>query len=87
MGSPAKDGPDSVARGYMWATRASSIALTAVVPAGLGYWLDQRWGTTPWLLIVGAGLGLTVMLVDLIKLTQPRPPRSRPTSPPDSPKT
>lgn len=64
----------SLAEGYAFASRASSIAMQAVVPAGLGYWLDQRWGTAPWLLIVGAGLGLAVMLMELIRLSQPKPP-------------
>lgn len=64
----------SLLEGYAFASRASSIALQAVVPAGLGYWLDQRWGTSPWLLIIGAGLGLAVMLMELIRLSQPKPP-------------
>lgn len=25
-----------------------------------GYWLDRRWGTSPWLLLVGALLGIVV---------------------------
>jgi F0F1-type ATP synthase assembly protein I len=29
---------------------------------GLGWWLDGRWGTGPWLLIVGCGLGFAVGL-------------------------
>lgn len=28
--------------------------------AWLGYWADQRWGTAPWLLFVGAVLGIAV---------------------------
>lgn len=66
--------PARLVEAYAFASRASSIALQAVVPAGLGYWLDQRWGTAPWLLIVGAGLGLAVMLMELVRLSQPKPP-------------
>ncbi len=44
--------------------------MSAVIPAGLGYWLDSRLGTFPWLLITGAGLGFTLMLRDLIRLTE-----------------
>ena len=35
------------------------IELSAVIGgfAYGGYWLDERWGTTPWLLIVGVLLG------------------------------
>ena len=40
------------------------IGVTFVVTAGggawLGYWADQRWGTAPWLLLVGAVLGIAV---------------------------
>lgn len=34
---------------------------------GLGYWLDGRWKTSPWLLIVGCGLGFTMGLYLMIK--------------------
>jgi F0F1-type ATP synthase assembly protein I len=40
------------------------IGMTFVVAIGggawLGYWADQRWGTAPWLLFVGAVLGIAV---------------------------
>jgi F0F1-type ATP synthase assembly protein I len=40
------------------------IGMTFVVTIGggawLGYWADQRWGTAPWLLFVGAVLGIAV---------------------------
>lgn len=42
----------------MWATRITSLSMEMVVPALLGLWADQSWGTTPWLLILGACLGL-----------------------------
>jgi len=70
----------------VWATRATSIALQAIVPAGLGYWLDSKWGTAPWLLIVGTVLGFACMLMDLIRLTRPRS-RNDNASRPGSPKT
>src|SRR5215831_16449443 len=40
------------------------LGVTFVVAIGggalLGYWADQHWGTTPWLLLVGAMLGIVV---------------------------
>ncbi len=33
----------------------------------IGYWMDERYGTTPWLLIVGIGLGLAVGFNSLFK--------------------
>jgi F0F1-type ATP synthase assembly protein I len=71
VGHPPPKDPDALARGYVWASRVTTIALQAVIPAGLGYWLDQRWGTFPWLLVIGAGLGLAIMLRELIRLTTP----------------
>lgn len=36
----------------------TSLAATVLAGLGVGYWLDRRWGTEPWLLIAGAVLGL-----------------------------
>ncbi len=66
---------NSLAQSYLWASRASTIAMSAVVPAGLGYWIDSGLGTSPWLLIAGAGLGFVLMLRDLIRLTEKPGPR------------
>ncbi|MEZ6019481.1 MAG: AtpZ/AtpI family protein [Planctomycetota bacterium] len=41
-----------------------------------GYWLDQRLGTTPWLLVTGAGVGFVGGLVSMIKRI-PVPTRRR----------
>lgn len=62
---------NSLAQSYLWASRASTIAMSAVVPAGLGWYADQQAGTSPWLLIAGAGLGFVLMLRELIRLTTP----------------
>lgn len=39
------------------ATQVVSACLTPVLPPGLGYWLDLRWGTAPWLLVAGIVFG------------------------------
>jgi len=36
----------------------TSFAASVLLGFGVGYWLDRRLGTTPWLLLVGATLGL-----------------------------
>ena len=40
------------------------LGMTFVVAIGggawLGHWADQHWGTAPWLLLVGAMLGIVV---------------------------
>ena len=33
----------------------------------LGWWLDGKWGTEPWLLLVGAAIGMTVALFHLLR--------------------
>lgn len=44
--------------------RYSNLGWTLVIAVGLGvyggWWLDARFGTEPWLLLVGAILGITV---------------------------
>ncbi|MEM1446846.1 MAG: AtpZ/AtpI family protein [Planctomycetota bacterium] len=35
--------------------------------AGLGWWLDSRWGTEPWLAITGGALGLAGGMWLLVK--------------------
>lgn len=56
-------------QGYVWAARASQVAMAAVVPPVLGLWADRSWGTSPWLLCVGAGLGFLLLMMDVIRLT------------------
>jgi F0F1-type ATP synthase assembly protein I len=34
---------------------------------GVGYWLDQRLGTSPWLLLLGALLGIGAALYQFFK--------------------
>ena len=70
-------GQTPVAAAIQWVSRITTVALMMVLPGIGGHWLDQRWGTSPWLLIVGAGLGLAVMLMELIRLSQPKPPSDR----------
>ena len=39
-------------------TIGTSFAASVLLGVGLGYWLDRKWGTSPWLLLVGSGIGL-----------------------------
>jgi ATP synthase protein I len=47
-----------------------SIAISVSLGALLGYWLDNRFDTSPWLLIAGALLGITAGFVELIRTVQ-----------------
>jgi F0F1-type ATP synthase assembly protein I len=64
-----------------------TVALELALPVWLGFWLDGRWGTSPWLVVLGACLGLFVAgssFVQLVKrLSPPRTPPS--SSSPDQP--
>ena len=83
MAAPPEDKRPPVAVAMEWVSRITTVALTMVLPAGLGYSVDQRWGTAPWLLVVGAcgGLVLGVMqllsMVDGSKSTRARRSRDR----------
>lgn len=53
-----------------WATRVSSVGFAMVLPTGLGYWLDTKWGTAPWLVVVGACLGFAAAMLEVMKLAK-----------------
>jgi ATP synthase protein I len=53
-----------------WVQQITSIAIEMVAPAGLGYWLDGRWGTGPWLLALGALLGFLLAFRHLLVLAK-----------------
>ncbi len=55
--------------------RYSQIGVTLLAPmlvlGGLGFWLDRRWGTTPWLLLAGLVLGMIIGFVNFFRLVLP----------------
>ncbi len=53
-----------------WVNQITSIAIEMAVPAFLGHWADQRWGTEPWLVGIGALLGFAVAMVHLLALAK-----------------
>ena len=44
------------------------LAVSTLLGAGLGYWLDSRWGTRPWLTLVGLFLGLAAGFVEMFRI-------------------
>ena len=54
-----------MARGIYWASQVSTLGLEVALPAAGGYWLDQRWGTKPWLTIAGSVLGIIVFGISI----------------------
>lgn len=61
-----------------WVTQITTVSLEMSLPAAGGYWLDTKWGTSPWVMIVGAVLGFYVAMKHLMALSQKsnRSPRS-----------
>lgn len=43
------------------------LAAAMVVFGAIGWWLDERWGTTPWLLVVGVLLGAVGGMISIIR--------------------
>lgn len=43
----------------------TEFAVAEILGAGIGFWLDNRWNTTPWFLILGvvAGFGLGFYII------------------------
>lgn len=65
-----RDGRSAVARGYVMASRATSIGLQMAIPAGVGWWLDSKWNTAPWLMIVGIVLGFLVVILEIVRIVK-----------------
>ena len=66
--------------GMYWVQQITSIAIEMALPAWLGHWADQRWGTEPWLVAVGAIAGMSLALWHLMAIARRAASRSsRPT--------
>ncbi|MDX1642586.1 MAG: AtpZ/AtpI family protein [Balneolaceae bacterium] len=49
------------------------IAASFAVPILVGYWLDQKFQTFPWLLLSGIFLGIILMLAIFIRIARDTP--------------
>lgn len=68
MPSPPKDRRPPMAVAMGWVAHITGYAFELALPVGVGYWLDTRWGTAPWLLIVGILVGVAVSTLHLIQM-------------------
>lgn len=61
--------PPNVPRSPLWDHVSSGTQLAVSVLLGVyaGYRADKRWGSSPWGLLAGAGLGLAVGLYAFLK--------------------
>ena len=65
-----RDGRSATARGYVLATRVTSIGMQMAFPPLIGWWMDSKFNTTPWFLLAGTTLGFGVSLLELIRLAK-----------------
>jgi len=54
--------------GLDWGTRVTTIGLEFALPAFLGFGLDRWWGTSPWLTLLGALLGVATGMIHVLRL-------------------
>ncbi len=45
----------------------STFAATVIVGVFAGVWADKRWGSEPWGVLLGAGLGIVAGFYNLLK--------------------
>ena len=69
MAKPPDDDRRSLVTGMQLASRAMTVSLEMALPPALGYWLDKKLGTAPWLVIVFAILGFWTAMRHLLQLS------------------
>lgn len=70
MAAPPEDRRPPMAVAMEWVSKITTVAVMMVLPAFAGYWADNRWGTGPWLLILGAAFGSTLFFVQLLQMVE-----------------
>lgn len=70
---PARSSPDASASGWVQASRFSYVGIFFGVAVFLGFlfgrWLDRKFGTDPWLMLVGVLFGIASGFKELYRLT------------------
>jgi F0F1-type ATP synthase assembly protein I len=72
LGRAAKALQENVTRSGPVAAAGYTLIGAILLLGGLGYVLDSRWGTAPWLLVGGLILGIVVGFYELAKTVWPR---------------
>lgn len=65
------DDRSAIAVALAWSTRITAVALEMVIPAVIGYWLDERLGTVMVFVVLGAILGMASSLTHLLRMDSP----------------
>lgn len=69
MAAPERDRRPPMAVAMELASQVISAALLMALPAWAGHWGDSRFGTSPWLVITGALVGLLAGMVQMLRST------------------
>ena len=59
-----------LANAMRWVSQITTLSLSMVLPALAGNWLDGKWGTAPWLAVVGGVLGAAMGVLQLLQIVQ-----------------
>jgi len=65
-----RDGRNPMARGYVLASRATSIGMQMALPPLIGWWADSKLHSEPWCLVVGAVLGFGISMLEIMRLAK-----------------
>ena len=66
----ALSGYSPLAKGYLLGTLVLIASIEAVIPVIAGGWLDKRFQTAPLFVLLGIGLGLLVMITQLLRIVK-----------------
>jgi F0F1-type ATP synthase assembly protein I len=67
MAAPDRDKRPPIAVAMELASQVMSVALMMALPAGAGYWADQKFGSSPWLVVTGAVVGMAAGMTQLMR--------------------
>jgi F0F1-type ATP synthase assembly protein I len=65
---PRQESEPPMVAASRWVHQITSIAMELALLTIAGYWLDRRWGTSPWLVIIGACVGFLVSGLSLAQM-------------------
>jgi len=51
-----------------------------LIATGIGYWVDTRWETTPWGVVIGAAIGFAAFVLRLVRMGRQLHPDAAATS-------
>jgi F0F1-type ATP synthase assembly protein I len=70
-----------------WVSEITNIALQFCLPAAAGFWLDDYWKTSPWLVVLGACFGFYIAGTSFAQMIKRLTPPSKSRSSSSSEKT